>query len=77
MPDQLRMSRAEPAAPPPRKAYFGTDLGWIETPVLGGRSALRTPIVGPAIVEEYDATLLITPGAEARLDSSDNIVISL
>ena len=77
MPDQLRMSRAEPAAPPPRKAYFGTDLGWIETPVLGGRSALRTPIVGPAIVEEYDATLLITPGAKARLDSSDNIVISL
>lgn len=77
MPAQLRMSRAEPKASAPRKAYFGTDIGWVDTPVLGGRSALRTPLVGPAIVEEYDSTVLIAPGAEGHLDANDNIVIAL
>ena len=77
MPDRLRMSRAEPKTPAPRKAYFGSEFGWIDTPVLGGRSSLRTPLKGPAIIEEYDATVLVTPNAEARLDANENIVIAL
>jgi N-methylhydantoinase A len=33
--------------------------------------------VGPSIVEEYDATCLVPPGAEAVLDDHGNIVIEL
>ena len=59
-----------------RLAYFGPDVGWLETPVLA-RSDLARGIVGPAIVEEYDATCLVPPGARAGLDPFGNIAIDL
>jgi N-methylhydantoinase A len=62
--------------PPPRRAYFGREIGWIETPVVS-RSALATPCQGPCIVEEYDSTCLVPPGARAALDAGGNIVIDL
>lgn len=76
VPATLRLSRPEPQRQPPRKAYFGAEHGWLDTPVLR-RSDLTTEIRGPAIVEEYDATVLVTPGARAHLDTSGNIAIEL
>jgi len=38
---------------------------------------MGSPRVGPLIVEEYDATCLIPPGAHAELDATGNIVIEL
>jgi N-methylhydantoinase A len=61
-------------APPPRTAYFGPEMGWIETPVLR-RADLATEPAGPLIIEEYDATCLVLPGWRARLDEASNIVI--
>ena len=40
-PSASSSSRAEPAPPPPRRAYFGSEHGWIETPVMR-RSDLKT-----------------------------------
>ena len=60
----------------PRQAYFGPDTGWLKTPVLT-RARLSTPVHGPVIVEEYDATCLIPPGARAKLDDYGNIIIDL
>ena len=60
----------------PRQAYFGPDTGWLKTPVLT-RARLSTPVHGPVIVEEYDATCLIPPGARAKLDGYGNIIIDL
>jgi len=76
VPDWLLPSRAEPEPSPSRRAYFGADHGWIETPVLR-RSDLAGPRVGPLIVEEYDATCVVPPGAQASLDAARNIVIEL
>ncbi|MDX2154997.1 MAG: hydantoinase/oxoprolinase family protein [Hyphomicrobiaceae bacterium] len=76
VPERVRPSRAEPDPGPPRQAYFGPEHGWIETRVLR-RSDLATPVAGPAIVEEYDCTVLITPGAGAHLDSAGNIVLEI
>ncbi|WP_426955302.1 hydantoinase/oxoprolinase family protein [Muricoccus radiodurans] len=81
IPDRPRMpDRIQPPAPPPpqppRSAYFGRTHGWLETPVLS-RADLATPKAGPAIVEEYDCTVLIPPGATASLDGHANIVIDL
>jgi N-methylhydantoinase A len=72
-----------------RRVYFGPDLGWRETPIID-RPDLATPraggsvggvsppgLLGPAIVEEYDATCLIPPGARGSLDAHGNIVIEL
>ena len=76
VPERVRSSRPEPEPPPPRPAWFGAPHGWVETPILR-RSDLATARVGPLIVEEYDATCVIPPGASASLDSGGNIVIEL
>ena len=69
---------SEPARPATgRDAYFGPERGLMATPVLG-RSALdRTPRAGPLIVEEFDSTCVVPPGARARLDDSGTIEILL
>jgi N-methylhydantoinase A len=59
-----------------RSAYFGPELGWLDTPVLR-RGALAQAQAGPCIVEEYDATCLVPPGARAALDGFGNIIIDL
>lgn len=73
---ELRMTRPEPAVGQPRPAYFGAEHGWVVTPVVR-RSDLKAALKGPAIVEEYDATVLVAPGATASLDSGGNIGIDL
>jgi N-methylhydantoinase A len=62
-------------AEPARRAYFGSAQGWLEARVVN-RSVLKVPQAGPCIVEEYDATCLVPPGWNARLDAHGNIVLS-
>ena len=76
VPAKVQSSRAEPRPPPPRPAYFGPETGWLETPVLR-RSDLAGGKRGPLIVEEYDATCVVPPGAHVGLDAGGNIVIDL
>jgi N-methylhydantoinase A len=75
MPDRLSPHAVTPALPA-RAAYFGKALGWLETAVLP-RDALARPVQGPAIIEEYDCTCLVPPGATASLDHFGNIIIDL
>src|SRR5215216_7957 len=58
VPPRLTGSSPEAPAQPARRAYFGAEHGWIETPVLR-RSDLASGRAGPLIVEEYDATCLV------------------
>jgi N-methylhydantoinase A len=76
VPERVRASRAEPPACGPRQAYFGPERGWIRTPVIR-RPDMARPVAGPVIVEEYDATCVIPPGSQARLDARGNILIEL
>ena len=88
IPDTPRAASAAAASLPPdiaiadplRRAYFGpgstTSQGWLDARVVN-RGALKTPLAGPCIVEEYDATCLVPPGWTARLDEYGNIVMSL
>ena len=77
VPDHVRYSRPEPAPSPPRRAYFGSAIGWLDTPILTRSDLLLNPRYGPLIIEEYDATCVIPPDAEARVDAGSNIVIEL
>jgi N-methylhydantoinase A len=77
MPDRLSPGRREKGGGlPPRRAYFGPPIGWLETSVFE-RGDLATPRDGPCIVEEYDATCVVPPKAKATLDAYGNIVIDL
>lgn len=76
VPQTVRSSRAEPTAAASRRAYFGDEHGWMETPVLS-RADLARSRVGPLIVDEYDTTCVVPPGARAERDGAGNIVITL
>lgn len=76
VPERVYPSRAEPDPGPPRRAFFGRTHGWLDTPVVR-RSELAAGRVGPLVVEEYDATCVVPPGAQATLDAGGNIVIQL
>ena len=77
VPDTLHLDRSDDGAGGgSRNAYFGPEEGWLETPVVG-RSDLAGGAVGPLIVEEYDATCLVPPGARASLDDYGSIVLDL
>jgi N-methylhydantoinase A len=49
----------------------------LEVPVLGRSGLTATPRNGPLIIEEMDATTLVTPDAHARIDDFGNIEIGL
>jgi N-methylhydantoinase A len=77
VPAVLKPSRGDgPNRPLPRRAYFGPGASWLETPVLR-RADLAERRSGPLIVEEYDATCVVPPGATAQLDAYGNIGIDL
>lgn len=70
-----RIPPAGSAGAASRLAWFG-DAGWVETPVLDRAALSDTPREGPLIVQEYDATCLVPPGARAALDGFGDIVLT-
>jgi N-methylhydantoinase A len=76
VPERVRLDREHAGEPaPPRRAYFGRERGWLDTPVVG-RADLAGGRSGPLIVEEYDATGLVPPGWQAALDEAGNILLT-
>jgi N-methylhydantoinase A len=78
VPDRSRALDPAPRTLPAatRRVYFGPGAGWLATPILS-RADLATPREGPAVIEEYDATCVVPPGARAALDAWGNIVMDL
>ena len=76
VPKRLKTEKLDSLKSISRLAYFGEGHGWLDTSIIT-RSSLEKSVPGPAIVEEYDATCLIPPGASAKLDKFGNIVIDL
>lgn len=57
-----------------RRAYFGSDYGLIETPVIA-RSDLSGTTKGPLMIDEYDSTIVIPPGMSVQRDEHGNLII--
>jgi N-methylhydantoinase A len=61
-----------------RRAYFGRDAGTVETAIYAReRLPVGGELVGPAIVEQADTTVVIYPGYRARLDRAGNLLMTL
>ncbi|HEY8602101.1 MAG TPA: hydantoinase/oxoprolinase family protein [Thermomicrobiales bacterium] len=60
-----------------RRAYFGQEIGWYDTPVVGRDAIGPAPQPGPIIVEEYDATTVVPPDATIRRDALGNLRLAL
>ena len=51
------------AGPTKREVYFGPAQGWLTAPVLRRDDLTEARLAGPVIVEEYDTTIVVPPGA--------------
>ncbi len=71
-----RLAPAEADAEQRRSCWF-PDSGWREVRILGRRALGAAAAAGPMIVQEYDATTLVPPGASAMRDDFGNIRITL
>jgi N-methylhydantoinase A len=69
---------AEPGPAARRRAvHFARGAAPIDTAVVDRAAVPATPTAGPLIVEEYDATVVVPPGARVRRDRAGNLVIEL
>ena len=75
VPSRLDRDREDRRVSGSRRAYFGRDLGWSETPVISRGDLGTSQRTGPLIIEEYDATTVVRPGWAAKLDRWNNIII--
>ncbi len=57
-----------------RPVWFGPAYGRLVVPIIH-RKDLRSPIAGPALVEEFDTTTVVPPGWTAALDAHASIVL--
>ena len=60
-----------------RRVYFGSKIGWITSPVLQRGHLSQENIFGPAIIEEYDTTVVVGPNMQVRVDDANNIRLTL
>jgi N-methylhydantoinase A len=58
-----------------RRAYFGPEYGWRDTPVRSRDGLGTDPLPGPVIIEEYDCTTVVRPGWRIRRDAWDNMLL--
>jgi N-methylhydantoinase A len=75
VPASVRRDREARSSARARRAFFGPQAGWLQTPVYSRPDLEAGPVDGPAIVEEYDTTSVVRPGWRARLDARRNIVM--
>ncbi|MCP5155276.1 MAG: hydantoinase/oxoprolinase family protein [Ectothiorhodospiraceae bacterium] len=72
----FRPTPARSSAPRHRAVHFGG--GRVETAIHARDGlAVGDTVVGPAIVEQTDTTVVIDPGATARIDELGNLVIEV
>ena len=58
-----------------RECYFGPECGVRMTPVIDRSGLGAEALAGPLVIEEYEGTTVVPPGASAAVDGHGNIVI--
>jgi N-methylhydantoinase A len=60
-----------------RDAYFGERYGTLRTPVVARTSLANRKHTGPLIIQEYDTSVVVSPGCVVSLDAHGNIVMEI
>jgi N-methylhydantoinase A len=60
-----------------RDVYFGDD-GWVDASVYRREQLLpKIRIEGPAVIDQFDSTTVIPPGATATVDAYQNLIVDV
>lgn len=60
-----------------RPVYFGPEHGQLDAAVLSRKSLGRAPRPGPALIQEYDTTIVVPPGCAAAVDAHGNVILTI
>ena len=71
------VGKARMQGPEKRKAYWGKEYGFIDTPVLELEQLKQDPIEGPILVDCYDTTIVIPPDATITTGDWGNLIIDI
>lgn len=58
-----------------RRVYFGPDHGWEDTVVIGRSFLDNKSRSGPLIIEEYDSTIVVSPGWAVSVNEWQNVIL--
>jgi len=72
----IRVAPRDGTGPTRRKVSFARGGGFVDTPVLPREMVGAAPLHGPAIIESYDSTVVVPPGAQIQADAAGNLVIA-
>jgi N-methylhydantoinase A len=74
----VRVAAGTTTTPPaPRQIAFDRRGPAVETPVLAREAVSAAGTAGPLIVESYDSTVVVPPGARIRRDAHETLTITL
>ena len=58
-----------------RDVYFGSDLKYLETPIISRSDLDINRSKGPLVIEEYDSTTVVPPNWSVNIDGLQNIIM--
>ncbi len=67
----------DPSPSRTREVYFGPEIGSLITSVLRRDEVAADPVTGPVIIEEFDTSTVVPPGALVSVDGERNLRIWL
>ncbi|HSE02726.1 MAG TPA: hydantoinase/oxoprolinase family protein [Methylomirabilota bacterium] len=73
----IRVAGGIPPVAGARLVSFDRRAPAVNTPVLAREAVPAAGAAGPLVVESYDSTVVVPPGASIRRDALDNLVITL
>ena len=65
------------AAAGSRRAYFGPQVGFVDTPVVQEVRIGAPPLAGPLLVDRYDTTVVVPPGCTVFAAPGGSLVIDI
>lgn len=60
-----------------RRIYCGPTAGYLDAPVTTREALGSEPLPGPVIVEQYDTTIVVPPGASISRDDTNTLTIDI
>jgi N-methylhydantoinase A len=60
-----------------RKAYWGSEIGFTDVPVLEIREIQERPMSGPLFIDTYDTTIVVPSGCQISSSPSGSLIIEI
>jgi N-methylhydantoinase A len=60
-----------------RRAYYGPESGFIDTPVLHPADFPDGRVEGPVLIDKYDTTIVVPPGFSVHITANGSFVIDI